>query len=122
MLIVTAIISWTLQKRRRRQDTRQCFQIDKEILNANGSAVDAAIAAMFCLGVRYRHAFVGARKGWGNAGVQASRKPVSSTQRIPAPTLAYSDMFKDKEMKVQKDVLFRFVFSEDFYLKVKEII
>ena len=31
-------------------DTPQCFQIGKDILDTNGSAVDAAIAAMFCLG------------------------------------------------------------------------
>ena len=32
-------------------DTPQFSQIGKDILNANGSAVDAAIAAVFCLGV-----------------------------------------------------------------------
>ena len=32
-------------------DNKQCSKIGNKILNSNGSAVDAAIAAMFCLGV-----------------------------------------------------------------------
>ena len=32
-------------------DNKQCSEIGNKILNSNGSAVDAAIAAMFCLGV-----------------------------------------------------------------------
>ena len=32
-------------------DNKQCSEIGNNILNSNGSAVDAAIAAMFCLGV-----------------------------------------------------------------------
>ena len=45
-------------------DTQQCSEIGKEILNANGSAVDAAIAAMFCLGVISMHS-----SGIGGGGV-----------------------------------------------------
>ena len=36
-------------------DTEKCSEIGNEILNSNGSAVDAAIAAMFCLGVINMH-------------------------------------------------------------------
>ena len=36
-------------------DTLQCSQIDKDILDASGSAVDAAIAAMFFLGLLSMH-------------------------------------------------------------------
>ena len=32
-------------------DNKKCSEIGNKILNSNGSAVDAAIAAMFCLGV-----------------------------------------------------------------------
>ena len=45
-------------------DTQQCSEIGKDILNVNGSAVDAAIAAMFCLGVVSMHS-----SGIGGGGV-----------------------------------------------------
>ena len=34
--------------------------------------------------------------------------------RETAPALAYSNMFKSNEMKAEKGILFRFVFSKDF--------
>ncbi|KAJ7387664.1 hypothetical protein OS493_001002 [Desmophyllum pertusum] len=53
-------------------DTPQCSQIGKDILNANGSAVDAAIAAMFCLGVVSMHS--SGIVGGGSASCTSSRK------------------------------------------------
>ena len=45
-------------------DTEKCSAIGREILDAKGSAVDSAIAAMFCLGVINMHS-----SGVGGGGV-----------------------------------------------------
>ena len=45
-------------------DTPKCSKIGEDILNKGGSAVDAAIAAMFCLGVINMHS-----SGVGGGGV-----------------------------------------------------
>ena len=81
------------------KDTRQCSEIGKDILNANGSAVDAAIAAMFCPGVVSMHS-----SGIGGGGVmlvyiQASRKATVIDFRETAPATADKDMFKGNENK-----------------------
>ena len=95
-------------------DTPQCSQIGQDILIANGSAVDAAIAAMLCLGVVSMHS-----SGLGGGGVMLvynrSLQEASVIDfRETAPALAYRNMFKGNEMKAQKGNLFRFVFSQDF--------
>ena len=94
-------------------DTPQCSQIGKDILNANGSAVDAAIAAMFCLGVVSMHS-----SGIGGGGVmlvynRSLQKASVIDFRETAPALAREDMFKGNEKKAQKGILFRFAFKED---------
>jgi len=99
-------------------DTPQCSEIGKDILNANGSAVDAAIAAMFCLGVISMHS-----SGIGGGGVllvyNRSLQEASVIDfRETASAQAYRDMFKGKEEKAQKGTLFRFVFSEDVSFQV----
>ncbi|XP_020609848.1 gamma-glutamyltranspeptidase 1-like, partial [Orbicella faveolata] len=83
-------------------DTPQCSQIGKDILNANGSAVDAAIAAMFCLGVISMHS-----SGIGGGGVmlvynRSLHEASVIDFRETAPALAYRDMFKGNEQKAQK--------------------
>ena len=89
-------------------DTQQCSDIGEDILKANGSAVDAAIAAMFCLGVVSMHS-----SGIGGGGVmlvynQISKKATVIDFRETAPATAYRDMFKGKEEEAKKGLYFYF--------------
>ena len=86
-------------------DTPRCSKIGKVILNANGSAVDAAIAAMFCLGVVSLHS-----SGIGGGGITLVYN-VSLQEAVDfrefAPALAYRDMLKVmRTMEKQRKVLF----------------
>ena len=96
-------------------DTPQCSQIGKDILDANGSAVDAAIAAMFCLGVVSMHS-----SGIGGGGIMLvynrSLQEASVIDfRETAPAAAEKDMFKGNEMKAQKGIV-HVVCGEDFFI------
>ena len=79
-------------------DTVKCSDIGNDTLNANGSAVDAAIAAMFCLGVINMHS-----SGVGGGGVMLvySRKLKNAKVidfRETAPAATTSDMFTREDM------------------------
>ena len=92
-------------------DTLQCSQIGKVILDANGSAVDAAIAAMFCLGVVSMHS-----SGIGGGGImlfynRSLQEANVIDFRETASSLAHRDMFKSNKEKARKGILFCFVFS-----------
>ena len=83
-------------------DTQQCSEIGKDILNVNGSAVDAAIAAMFCLGVVSMHS-----SGIGGGGVmliynQTSKNATVIDFRETAPATTDKDMFKGDKNKSKK--------------------
>ena len=83
-------------------DTQECSKIGKDILNVNGSAVDAAIAAMFCLGVVSMHS-----SGIGGGGVmlvynQTSKQVKVIDFRETAPATAHKNMFKGNESKARK--------------------
>ena len=87
-------------------DTPQCSKIGKEILDANGSAVDAAIAAMFCLGVISMHS-----SGIGGGGFmlvynRSLQEADVIDFRETAPAQAHKDMFKGNENKAKKGVIF----------------
>ena len=74
-------------------DNEKCSEIGNKILNSNGSAVDAAIAAMFCLGVINMQS-----SGVGGGGVMLvyDRKLKKATVidfRETAPGATTSDMF-----------------------------
>ena len=89
-------------------DTQQCSDIGENILKANGSAVDAAIAAMFCLGVVSMHS-----SGIGGGGVmllynQTLKQATVIDFRETAPATAYRDMFKGKEEEAKKGLYFYF--------------
>ena len=89
-------------------DAQQCSEIGKDILNVNGSAVDAAIAAMFCLGVVSMHS-----SGIGGGGVmllynQTLKKSTVIDFRETAPGSAYWDMFRGKKEEAKKGMFFCF--------------
>ena len=93
-------------------DTEECSKRGRFILDDNGSAVDAAIAAMFCLGVVSMHS-----SGIGGGGIMLvynrSLQEASVIDfRETAPALAHRDMFKDNKKKAQKGIPSCFVFSE----------
>ena len=93
-------------------DTPECSNIGQKILNDNGSAVDAAIAAMFCLGVVSMHL-----SGIGGGGImlvynRSLQKASVIDFRETASAAAHRNMFKDNKEKAQKGILFFFVFSE----------
>ena len=74
-------------------DTKECSRIGNDTLARNGSAVDAAIAAMFCLGVINMHS-----SGVGGGGVmlvyvRKLRKAKVIDFRETAPAATTSDMF-----------------------------
>ena len=74
-------------------DTKECSRIGNDTLARNGSAVDAAIAAMFCLGVINMHS-----SGVGGGGVmlvyvRKLKKAKVIDFRETAPAATTSDMF-----------------------------
>ena len=91
-------------------DTPECSEIGKNIINVNGSAVDAAIAAMFCLGVVSMHS-----SGIGGGGVmlvynRTSKQATVIDFRETAPATAYRNMFQGKEDSAKKGPLPNCVF------------
>ena len=95
-------------------DAKPCSLIGNQILNANGSAVDAAIAAMFCLGVISMHS-----SGIGGGGIMLvynrSLQEASVIDfRETAPAQARRDMFKDNKKKAQKGILFALYSGKTF--------
>ena len=78
-------------------DTKECSRIGNDTLARNGSAVDAAIAAMFCLGVINMHS-----SGVGGGGVmlvyvRKLKKAKVIDFRETAPAATTSDMFPPTE-------------------------
>ena len=108
-------------------DTKKCSEIGNDILNSNGSAVDAAIAAMFCLGVINMHS-----SGVGGGGVmlvyiRKLKKAKVIDFRETAPAATTSDMFPPTESgkNMSKYGKYYFFFSflpphRDFALLQKE--
>ena len=78
-------------------DTNECSDIGNDTLARNGSAVDAAIAAMFCLGVINMHS-----SGVGGGGmmlvyIRKLKKAKVIDFRETAPAATTSDMFPPTE-------------------------
>ena len=87
-------------------DTQQCSDIGENILKANGSAADAAIAAMFCLGVVSMHS-----SGIGGGGVmllynQTLKQATVIDFRETAPATAYWDVFRGREKEAKTGLNF----------------
>ena len=95
-------------------DNDKCSEIGNNILNKNGSAVDAAIAAMFCLGVINMHS-----SGVGGGGVMLvySRKLKKAKVidfRETAPAATTSDMFPPTESGKNMSIYGKCYFSFSF--------
>ena len=78
-------------------DHEECSKIGNDTLNSNGSAVDAAIASVFCLGVINMHS-----SGVGGGGVmlvynRKLKKAKVIDFRETAPGTTTSDMFPPSE-------------------------
>ena len=79
-------------------DHEECSKIGNDTLNSNGSAVDAAIASVFCLGVINMHS-----SGVGGGGVmlvynRKLKKAKVIDFRETAPETTTSDMFPPNEI------------------------
>ena len=79
-------------------DHKECSKIGNDTLNSNGSAVDAAIASVFCLGVINMHS-----SGIGGGGVmlvynRKLKKAKVIDFRETAPGTTTSDMFPPNEI------------------------
>ena len=100
------------QKQAVATDHKECSEIGNKTLNLNGSAVDAAIAAMFCLGVINMHS-----SGVGGGGVmlvydRKLKKAKVIDFRETAPGATTSDMFPPNKIgeELSKRGLFPFLF------------
>ena len=100
------------QKQAVATDHKECSEIGIKTLNLKGSAVDAAIAAMFCLGVINMHS-----SGVGGGGVmlvydRKLKKAKVIDFRETAPGATTSDMFPPNKIgeELSKRGLFPFLF------------
>ena len=92
-------------------DHEECSKIGNDTLNSNGSAVDAAIAAIFCLGVINMHS-----SGVGGGGVMlVYNRNLKKAQvidfRETAPAATTSDMFPPTESGENKSKYGKCYFS-----------
>jgi len=83
-------------------DSVRCSEIGRDILKRNGSAVDAAIAASFCLGLFSMHS-----TGIGGGGVmivykRSTKSMESFDYRETAPGKSREDMFVDEPAKSKR--------------------
>jgi len=97
-------------------DNEKCSEIGNNILNLNGSAVDAAIAAMVCLGVINMHS-----SGVGGGGVmlvyiRKLKKAKVIDFRETAPAATTSDMFPPTESGKNMSEYGKCYFSFSFLL------
>jgi len=112
ILLLIGALLWDILKRRGKDespgepyqihavatDHKECSKIGNDTLNSNGSAVDAAIASVFCLGVINMHS-----SGVGGGGVmlvynRKLKKAKVIDFRETAPAATTSDMFPPNEI------------------------
>ena len=95
-------------------DNEKCSEIGNKILNSNGSAVDAAIAAMFCLGVINMQS-----SGVGGGGVMLIYNRTLKKAKVidfkgTAPAATTSDMFPPTESGKNMSIYGKYYFSFSF--------
>ena len=95
-------------------DNEKCSDIGNEILSSNGSAVDAAIAAMFCLGVINMQS-----SGIGGGGVMMIYNRTLNKSKVidfkgTAPAATTSDMFPPNEIGKNMSIYGKCYFSSPF--------
>ena len=95
-------------------DNEKCSEIGNKILNSKGSAVDAAIAAMFCLGVINMQS-----SGVGGGGVMLVYNRKLKKAKVidfkgTAPAASWSGMFQTNEFGEDKSKYGKCYFSFSF--------
>lgn len=86
-------------------DSPQCSQIGREILLKNGSAVDAAIAAMFCNGLLNQQSMGLGGGFFMTVYIKSEEKAYTVNARETAPAAATEDMFHGNYHKASKGPL-----------------
>lgn len=90
----SASLLQTFQKAAVCTDAKECSKVGKDVLNKNGSAVDAAIAAMFCNGLLNQQSMGVGGGFFMTVYIKSKRKAYGVNGRETAPGKATRDMYK----------------------------
>jgi len=77
-------------------DAQKCSKIGKDILKMGGSAVDSAVATLFCTGLFNMESCGIGGGGFMNVYIRATKKSIIYDYRETAPAAATKDMFLNK--------------------------
>ena len=74
--------------------SQECSQVGRDILQKGGSAVDSAIATLFCVGVFNLHSCGIGGGGFMNVYIRDQKKSIIYDFRETAPAAATRDMYR----------------------------